>query len=138
MKPTIAELSAGCIVYKYTHNGPRILLLKNRIGAWGFAKGHIENGENLHQCAIRETQEETGITDVEIHPLFHIHYVEHKEFETEFSYKTVHLFLTKTTQNITISDEHTEYIWADINTAITLIQNENQKAALRRAKPFCK
>ena len=45
----------------------RVLVVKNRPdptregdGYWGFPKGHLEEGENPIQAAIREVQEETG------------------------------------------------------------------------------
>ena len=36
-------------------------LLFWRRGAWDMPKGHIEAGESLEQCALREVQEETGL-----------------------------------------------------------------------------
>lgn len=36
-------------------------LLFWRRGAWDMPKGHVEPGETLQQCALREVQEETGL-----------------------------------------------------------------------------
>ena len=33
-------------------------------GHWDFVKGKMEGGETTHETAVRETKEETGITDV--------------------------------------------------------------------------
>jgi 8-oxo-dGTP diphosphatase len=43
------------------------VLLGKRIGklgtsTWGFTGGHVEFGESLEACAVRETAEETGLT----------------------------------------------------------------------------
>ncbi len=34
---------------------------KHGNGMWGFPGGHLEGGESFEDCALRETQEETGI-----------------------------------------------------------------------------
>jgi diadenosine hexaphosphate hydrolase (ATP-forming) len=39
----------------------QVLLIRDRQGYWCFPKGHLEAGENLHQAALREVEEETGI-----------------------------------------------------------------------------
>jgi len=31
-------------------------------GSWSFPGGHLEHGEGIHECAIREMEEETGVT----------------------------------------------------------------------------
>ena len=57
------ETSCGLIL----RNGDLILLLRYPQGHWGFPKGHVEENDLSHQAtAIRELEEETGITDVEI------------------------------------------------------------------------
>lgn len=48
--------SAGCIVFK----GNLVLLIKYS-SRFSFPKGHIERNETIEECAIRETEEETGI-----------------------------------------------------------------------------
>ena len=48
---------AGCILV----NGvSKEIALVCRDGEYSFPKGHLEQGEDLRQCAIRETIEETG------------------------------------------------------------------------------
>ncbi|MDE6452450.1 MAG: NUDIX domain-containing protein, partial [Odoribacter sp.] len=53
--------AAGGIV-KQNH---RILLIK-RSGVYDLPKGHLESGETIEQCAIREVEEECGIQGVKI------------------------------------------------------------------------
>src|SRR5437667_9338342 len=52
-------------------NGDRILLEKRQHtthgnGTWGPPSGHIDYGEKPEQAAVRETQEETGVTVSEV------------------------------------------------------------------------
>jgi len=70
-------------------NGDRVLLEKRQhthgAGTWGPPGGHIDYGETLEQTAIRETQEETGLTisDVKFRVITNdIFEAEHKHFIT--------------------------------------------------------
>lgn len=53
--------AAGGIVINNSH----ILMIK-RLGMPDLPKGHIESGESIEQCAIREVEEECGIHDLSI------------------------------------------------------------------------
>jgi 8-oxo-dGTP pyrophosphatase MutT (NUDIX family) len=53
--------SAGGVV-----KGPdgRIVLVCQHGNSWSLPKGHVEAGESLRDAAVREIEEETGITDL--------------------------------------------------------------------------
>ncbi|HEY9679499.1 MAG TPA: NUDIX domain-containing protein [Drouetiella sp.] len=52
------HFTASAVIIAQNH----ILLVHHRrIGAWLPPGGHIEDGEMPHECAIRETMEETGV-----------------------------------------------------------------------------
>jgi predicted NUDIX family NTP pyrophosphohydrolase len=63
------EVSAGILVYRIVDNEIQVLLGKNggprwknkSIGAWNIPKGHVEDGENIFDTAIREFMEETSL-----------------------------------------------------------------------------
>ena len=50
--------AAGGLVYNDTSQ----LLMIFRNGKWDFPKGKLEVGENIEQCAMREVEEECGIS----------------------------------------------------------------------------
>lgn len=53
----------GCLAV--VTRGDKVLLAQRSkppgIGKWGFPGGHLEMGETVGECAIRELREETGI-----------------------------------------------------------------------------
>ena len=60
------EKSCGTVIFRKARGKYAVLLIKNKYtDFWSFPKGHVEEGENEYQTAIRETKEETGI-DVRI------------------------------------------------------------------------
>jgi 8-oxo-dGTP pyrophosphatase MutT (NUDIX family) len=43
-----------------------VALVRNRLDTkWFFPKGHVEEGESLEEAALREIEEETGLTNLE-------------------------------------------------------------------------
>lgn len=63
--------SAGGLVVE----GSRILLISTQEGRrWQLPKGHIEKGETSEQAALREVQEETGVTGRVVAPLPGVEY----------------------------------------------------------------
>jgi 8-oxo-dGTP pyrophosphatase MutT (NUDIX family) len=63
--------SAGGLVVE----GSRILLISTQEGRrWQLPKGHIERGESPEQAAVREIEEETGVSGRVIAPLPGVEY----------------------------------------------------------------
>jgi len=65
---------------------------------WGLPKGHVAPGESLLQTAVREVQEETGLSPSEVTPLCYLGSISY-EFKTHeqgrhiLNRKVVHFFL---------------------------------------------
>lgn len=56
------ERSAGGVVYRMRHGRPVFLLIRDSYRNWGFPKGHLEKDEAPECAALREVEEETGLT----------------------------------------------------------------------------
>jgi len=115
-------------------DGNHFLLLNYPTGHWDFVKGKIEQGETLHQTAVRETKEETGISDLEFVEGFEEKINYNFQFEGELIQKEVVFFLGKTkTHTINVSHEHLDYTWLDYENALEKVTYQNAKNILSKA-----
>ena len=95
----------------------------------------MEKGETTQQTAIRETKEETGITDIEFVENFE-EWIEYNfKHKGELVQKKVVFFLAETkTKNVKISHEHSGYTWMDYNTSMEKTTFDNAKTVLTKAQ----
>jgi 8-oxo-dGTP pyrophosphatase MutT (NUDIX family) len=63
-KFTIIQAGGGLV--ENSHN--EILVIFRR-GKWDLPKGKLDEGETIEQCAIREVEEECGLTNIQLGPL---------------------------------------------------------------------
>jgi 8-oxo-dGTP pyrophosphatase MutT (NUDIX family) len=78
---------------------------------WQAVGGRLEKGETLEDGLKRETQEETGITDMLIGKVIHVDEWFSKP-EGELKHIVALFFLcTVSSDKVTLSDEHQEYAW---------------------------
>jgi 8-oxo-dGTP pyrophosphatase MutT (NUDIX family) len=108
-RPRVEETSAGGLVVDLKRDAAALIARYDRRGrlVWSLPKGHIEDGETAEMAAIREVEEETGITSRILEPLGTIDFwfvVEDKRV-----HKTVHHFLLLATGG-TLSDEDPEVV----------------------------
>jgi 8-oxo-dGTP pyrophosphatase MutT (NUDIX family) len=61
--PVRNQVSSGGVLYRRGTLGPEIATIGLKGGTiWALPKGLVESGENPEQTALREVQEETGLT----------------------------------------------------------------------------
>lgn len=108
MKNTIVVAVKGVILHK-----GKVLIVKRALddyrgGTWECPGGKIDFGEDLEVALIREIEEEVGLTVTVDKILFAT------TFNTEPTRQVVILtYLCKSeSQNIVLSVEHSEYLWA--------------------------
>lgn len=131
----IKETSAGIVLYRKENTKNLFLLLHYPSGHWDFVKGKMEKDETTHETAIRETKEETGITDIVFAENFE-EWIEYNfKYQGELVQKKVVFFLAETkTKEIKISHEHSGYIWVDYNASMEKTTFDNAKTVLTKAE----
>ena len=131
----IEEISAGIVLFRRKEGERLFLLLHYPSGHWDFVKGKMEKDESTHQTAVRETEEETGITDITFLENFE-EWIEYNfQYQGELVNKKVVFFLAETkTEKIKISDEHQNYAWMDYNTSMEKTTFDNAKTVLTKAQ----
>jgi len=131
----IEETSAGIVLFRKEESKILFLLLHYPSGHWDFVKGKMEQGESTHQTAIRETKEETGITDITFVENFE-EWIEYNfKYQGELVQKKVVFFLAETkTKEIKISHEHRGYTWMDYNSSMEKTTFDNAKTVLTKAE----
>ncbi|QDI89266.1 NUDIX domain-containing protein [Candidatus Nitrosopumilus sp. SW] len=131
----IEETSAGIVLFRREDSKNLFLLLHYPSGHWDFVKGKMEKGESTHETAVRETKEETGITDITFLDNFE-EWIEYNfQYQKELVHKKVVFFLAETkTKEVNISHEHLDYTWMDYNTAMEKTTFDNAKTVLTKAQ----
>lgn len=133
----IEEKSAGAVVFNKKNGKTNFLLLHYPTGHWDFPKGKIEKGETIIETVNREVSEETGIHNLEIIPNFKKNIVYYYHRNAGMVHKKVIYLLAHTlTTNITLSHEHQNYIWLELEKAINKVTYNNSKNTLTAAAKF--
>ena len=108
--------AAGCVIFKEN----KILLLRRSIketskhGLYELPGGKQELGESLIDTAIKETQEESGLS-VKIMKKLDPH-IDHDMKKIYHGYMAI----VEGEQNIQLSEEHDEYRWLTIRDALEM------------------
>ncbi|MCK4670589.1 MAG: NUDIX domain-containing protein [Nanoarchaeota archaeon] len=132
------EQSAGAIVFRDDNGKRKYLLLHYGVRHWDYVKGHIEKGETTKATIRRETEEETGIKDIEFVPDFKETIQWYFKHDEQLIKKFAVFYLAKTkTKEIKLgSHEHTGYVWLPYDKAIEKVTFKSAKDILKKAEKF--
>ena len=134
----VKQKSAGIVLFQNFHGTNRFLLLNYPQGHWDFVKGKMERDETPYETARRETEEETGITDIEFIDGFEESVEYEFRFNNDLIQKKVIFFLAKTNiSKISLSHEHRDFVWLEYEDAMKKVTFDNAKKILAKANNFC-
>jgi deoxyribose-phosphate aldolase len=131
------EISAGGVVYRNRAGTLEILLIQDRYGFFTLPKGKQESGETIEQTALREIQEETGITGLICDKIKTVRY-QYVHEEKGIVDKEVTYFLVKASDGETTPqlEEIRSANWYELSEAFRLQQErgyENNQDVLKQA-----
>ena len=131
------QKSAGIVLFRNASNKNEFLLLNYPQGHWDFVKGKVEEDETPHETALRETKEETGISDIEFIDGFEESVEYDFRFKNEDIHKKVIFFLAKTNEKkISLSHEHNDFVWLEYDHALKKTTFRNAKNVLSKTNEF--
>jgi 8-oxo-dGTP pyrophosphatase MutT (NUDIX family) len=116
-------------VYRNDDNGVRILLVRARRNPedWIFPKGHVEPGESPREAAVREAEEEAGVTGrvvTALRPPVRFS-LEDRRIEVEY-------FLVEFEREVK-PQERRELAWLPPREALKRLTHESARSVLERA-----
>ena len=133
----VEAVSAGAILFRDTRGQREYLLLKSRPGDWEFPKGGVEGNEELQQTAIREVEEEAGISEFRLIDGFREDYDYVFEAGGNTIHKTVHLFIARSFEaSAELSNEHRDLQWRDYEQALNTITQDGPREILEGAHDY--
>jgi bis(5'-nucleosidyl)-tetraphosphatase len=115
--------ACGFVLVRPGAQGPEYLLLTNRSrGEPGLPKGHAEPGETDLETALRETREETGLTDFAPDPSFVRTLTYPAQRKGTVYHKTVvYLLAHLRSGQVRLSPEHSDFRWVSLGAALALL-----------------
>ena len=129
------ETSAGGVVFRMEDGRPMFLLIRDSYRNWGFPKGHLEENEAAERAALREVEEETGLTGLSLRG--EIETIDwYFRFRGRLIHKVCHFFLMQS-ESAATSPQREEGItacrWLPFEEALELISYANARGVLKRA-----
>ena len=132
------EFSGGFLIYRNSRAGPTFLFLKRKDGFLDIPKGHIEEGEDAREAAIRETYEEASLKGESIDQFYRYDYWVWFQRDGEKIKKKISVFLAGVKQDakVKVSYEHVGYLWLGYEDAMKAKLFDQEKLATKSAYDY--
>lgn len=134
------EKSVGAIIYFIDEQQKIYYLVQQHVNGnhWAFAKGHVEANETEEETALREIEEETGITEVTLDMKFRESNVYSPKENVE---KEVVYFTAETSKATAFAVENQEIeiqeiLFLPYEAAIDQVTFPNDKLVLEKANQY--
>ena len=124
--------AAGGIVWRERHDEWQVLLVhRPRYDDWSLPKGKADPGETPQQTALREVEEEPGLTCTLADPAGEVRYVDSKGRPKIVRYW--HMDPALTGDAFTPNDEVDQLRWCSLRDAAKLLTYDHDRKLLRKA-----
>lgn len=139
MKPAAikTQVSSGGVIFRKTGGDIEIALVSVKGGAvWCLPKGLVEKGERTEETAVREVQEETGLTGRAIKKIGDIKYWYYIKDHNAKCRKTVHFYLLEYMSGST-SDHNWEVDsaeWFPLDEAVGKVSYKGDREIVEKAR----
>jgi len=132
--------ACGFVLVRAGPEGLEYLCLTNRLrDEPGLPKGHSEPGETELETARRETEEETGLADLDVRGDFRVKLTYEATRKGETYVKDVVYFAAHAPdQTVVLSKEHSRFEWLPLRAMIEAMTHEGLRETIRRAALFLK
>ena len=111
----------------------KVLILKSVNGYWEVPGGRMDEGEDVQDTLRRELGEEiVNIKEIKIHEVLSVFKLK-REYKPGMGLMLIFFRVsTDFDDEPIVSEEHTEYKWASVQEAVSLVEEASQEA-IRRA-----
>lgn len=127
-KPKAAKIAGGVVI----NQDGLVVVVNQRRDSWSLPKGHIDEGENALEAAIREVHEESGISQLELIAdlsTYQRYKLARGGGDDTSELKTITMFLFKTDQSLLkpIDPDNPEARWVNKNEVADLLSHYKDK-----------